>query len=212
MPLKIKICGITNAADAITSLQAGADALGFMFYEGSQRHISNAQIKSIIRELPPFIAKVGVFVNATREQVERSIDETGIDTLQFHGDEAPEACRGFGLKTIKAFRVQGKDMLQIMPRYDVDAWLLDSFVTGQKGGTGKTFDWDLAVHATSLGTPVILAGGLNPDNIARAVSQVQPFGVDVSSGVETAPGKKSAALIATFIERAREGELQGAGR
>jgi phosphoribosylanthranilate isomerase len=206
MPLKIKICGITNAADALAAVTAGADALGFMFFEGSSRYLPNDKIKAIIRELPPFVSKVGVFVNATREQVEKAIKETGIDTLQFHGDEAPEACRGFGLKTIKAFRIQGKDMLATMPRYDVDAWLLDSFVTGKKGGTGKTFDWDLAVHATSLGTPVILAGGLNPDNIARAVSQVQPFGVDVSSGVESAPGKKDHALIATFIQRAREGE------
>lgn len=206
MPLKVKICGITNVADAIAAVTLGADALGFMFFEGSSRHISNDKIKEIIRELPPFISKVGVFVNATRQQVDDAIEKTGIDTLQFHGDEPPEACRAFGLKTIKAFRVQGKDMLQIMPRYDVDAWLLDSFVTGKKGGTGKTFDWDLAVHATSLGTPVILAGGLNPENIARAVAQVQPFGVDVSSGVESGPGKKDHAKIANFIQRAREGE------
>jgi phosphoribosylanthranilate isomerase len=206
MPLKIKICGITNVADALASVTLGADALGFMFFEGSSRYLTNDKIKAIIREVPPFVAKVGVFVNATREQVKKAIEETGIDTLQFHGDETAEACRGFGLKTIKAFRIQGKDMLQIMPRYDVDAWLLDSFVTGKKGGTGKTFDWDLAVHATSLGTPVILAGGLNPDNIARAVAQVQPFGVDVSSGVESAPGKKDHAKIATFIQRARGGE------
>jgi phosphoribosylanthranilate isomerase len=117
MPLKIKICGITNSADALTAIQAGADAVGFMFYPKSKRHISKDKIKSIIREIPPFISKVGVFVNASQDEVERAIEETGIDTLQFHGDESPEACRGFGLKTIKAFRVQGKDMLQIMPRY-----------------------------------------------------------------------------------------------
>jgi phosphoribosylanthranilate isomerase len=203
MPLKIKICGITNSADAEMAHQAGADALGFIFFKGSPRFISNDKIKTIIREIPPFVSKVGVFVNASRDEVQRAIEETGIDTLQFHGDETPEACRGFGLKTIKAFRVQGKDMLQIMPRYDVDAWLLDSFVAGERGGTGKTFDWDLAVHATSLGTPVILSGGLNPENIARAVSHVQPYAVDVSSGVESAPGKKDANLIATFIQRAR---------
>lgn len=206
MPLKIKICGITNTEDALAAVTAGADALGFMFFEGSKRYLPKEKIKSIIREVPPFVAKVGVFVNATRDQVKAAIEETGIDTLQFHGDETPEACRGFGLKTIKAFQVQGKDMLQIMPRYDVDAWLLDSFVPGQKGGTGKTFNWDLAVHACSLGTPVILAGGLTPDNIAQAVAKVQPFGVDVSSGVESAPGKKNAGLVAAFIERAREEE------
>ena len=203
MQLKIKICGITRPEDAEAAVEAGADAVGFMFFEGSSRYVTTETARTIISYLPPFVAKVGVFVNAARESIVRTIQETGIDTLQFHGDEPPEACRGFGLKTIKAFRVQGKDMLALMPRYDVDAWLLDSFVTGQRGGTGVTFNWDLAVHACSLGTPVILAGGLNPDNIERAVQQVQPFGVDVSSGVESVPGKKDAGLIATFIQRAR---------
>lgn len=206
MPIRVKICGITQAADAVAAVQAGASALGFMFFEGSPRNVTLQQAREIIRELPPFVAKVGVFVNATRDQIQRTIGDTGIDTLQFHGDESPEACRGFGLKTLKAFRVQGKDMLQLMPRYDVDAWLLDSFVAGQRGGTGVTFNWDLAVHACSLGTPVILAGGLNSDNVERAVRQVQPYGIDVSSGVESAPGKKDHALIAEFIARALNAE------
>jgi len=206
MAVKIKICGVTQAVDAIAAVEAGADALGFMFFKESKRHIPPEAARTIIAQLPPFIAKVGVFVNPSREEVRHAIEVTGIDTLQFHGEESPETCRGFGLKTIKAFRVQGKDMLALMPRYDVDAWLLDSFVTGQRGGTGTTFNWDLAVHACSLGTPVILAGGLNPENISRAVAQVQPFGVDVSSGVESAPGKKDAALIAAFINGVRAGE------
>jgi phosphoribosylanthranilate isomerase len=203
MRVKIKICGITQAADAVAAVEAGADALGFMFFEGSRRHLTTEAARAIIREIPPFVAKVGVFVNATREHVQHVIQETGIDTLQFHGEEPPESCRGFGLKTVKAFRVQGKDMLALMPRYDVDAWLLDSFVSGQRGGTGITFNWDLAVHACSLGTPVVLAGGLNPNNVARAIEQVQPYAVDVSSGVESAPGKKDPSLIAAFIRNAR---------
>jgi phosphoribosylanthranilate isomerase len=203
MRLRIKICGITNSADAETAVEAGVDALGFMFFKESARFITIEKAKSIIRQIPPFISKVGVFVNASRDEVLKTVEETGIDTLQFHGDEAPEACRGFGMKTIKAFRVTGKDMLQIMPRFDVDAWLLDSFVTGARGGTGKTFDWDLAVHANSLGTPVILAGGLTPDNVARAVAHVEPFAVDVCSGVEASKGKKDPKLIASFIQRAR---------
>jgi phosphoribosylanthranilate isomerase len=203
MPLKIKICGITNSADAQVAIEAGAHALGFMFFKESARHVSSENARAIIREVPPFVSKVGVFVNATRDEVKRVIEETGIDTLQFHGEEPPEACRNFGLKTIKAFRIQGKDMLALMPRYDVDAWLLDAFVPGQRGGTGKTFNWDLAVHALSLGTPIILAGGLTPENIAQAVTTVQPFGVDVSSGVESAPGKKDAIRVQQFIERAR---------
>ena len=206
MSVKIKICGITQVADALAAVDAGADAVGFMFFKESKRHITPEAARAIIRELPPFVAKVGVFVNASRDEVKRAIEETGIDTLQFHGEETPEACRGFGLKTIKAFRVQGKDMLALMPRYDVDAWLLDAFVNGQRGGTGTTFNWDLAVHACSLGTPVILAGGLNPENVERAVAQVQPYGIDVSSGVESAPGKKDAALITAFIRNAKGGK------
>jgi len=127
--------------------------------------------------------------------------------LQFHGEEPPEACRDFGVKVIKAFRIQGKDMLALMPRYDVDAWLLDSFVAGARGGTGVTFNWDLAVHAASLGTPIILAGGLNPGNVTQAVEKVQPYGIDVSSGVESAPGKKDPALVFSFIENAKKANL-----
>ena len=189
------------------AVEAGAHAVGFMFFKESKRHISIDAAKEIIRDLPPFVSKVGVFVNAKKDEVRRAIEETGIDSLQFHGEEAPEACRGFGLKTIKAFRVQGKDMLALMPRYDVDAWLLDSFVAGARGGTGKTFDWDLAVHARSLGTPIMLAGGLTPQNVRQAVEHVQPYAVDVSSGVESAPGKKDAGLIATFIQNALEAEV-----
>jgi phosphoribosylanthranilate isomerase len=207
MPVKIKICGITTAADAAAAVDAGAHAVGFMFFEGSRRNISHEAARAIIRDLPPFVSKVGVFVNAARDDVKRAIDQTGIDTLQFHGEEPPDACRGFGLKTVKAFRVQGKDMLAIMPRYDVDAWLLDSFVAGARGGTGVTFNWDLAVHARSLGTPIMLAGGLNPENVTRAIEHVQPYAVDVSSGVETTPGKKDASLIAAFVENARKAKF-----
>jgi phosphoribosylanthranilate isomerase len=207
MPVKIKICGITKAAEAAAAVDAGAHAIGFMFFKESRRFISYEGARSIIRDLPPFVARVGVFVNAAREDIQRAIAETGIDTLQFHGEETPEECRGFGLKTIKAFRVQGKDMLALMPRYDVDAWLLDSFVGGARGGTGVTFDWDLAVHARSLGTPIVLAGGLKPENVTRAVEHVQPYAVDVSSGVESAPGKKDAGLIASFIENVRKAKF-----
>lgn len=207
MSVKIKICGITRPADAGVAVEAGAHAVGFMFFKDSRRHISFDAAREIIRDLPPFIAKVGVFVNAKADEVRRAIEQTGIDTLQFHGEEAPEACRGFGLKTIKAFRVQGKDMLALMPRYDVDSWLLDSFVAGTRGGTGMTFDWDLAVHARSLGTPIILAGGLTPKNVKDAIEHVQPYAVDVSSGVESSPGKKDPTLIAAFIANALEAEI-----
>ena len=120
MPVKIKICGITKAADAAAAVEAGAHAVGFMFFEGSRRNISHEAAREIIRDLPPFVSKVGVFVNAARDDVKRAIDQTGIDTLQFHGEEPPEACRGFGLKTVKAFRVQGKDMLALMPSRGIE--------------------------------------------------------------------------------------------
>jgi phosphoribosylanthranilate isomerase len=203
MPLKIKICGITNSEDARAAVEAGADALGFMFYERSPRCVTLALAAEIIRELPPFVAKVGVFVDATAEKVHRAIEECRIDTAQFHGEESPEFCGQFGVKVIKAFRVRDRESLQALPSYRTDAWLLDSFVPGQPGGTGARFNWDLAVEAKGLGKPVILAGGLTPANVAEAVRRVAPFGVDVSSGVESVPGKKDRQKIEAFITAAR---------
>jgi phosphoribosylanthranilate isomerase len=203
MRLKIKICGITNPEDALAAVTAGADALGFMFYEPSPRHVTYALAAEIIRELPPFVAKVGVFVDATAEEVNRAIEECRIDTAQFNGEEPPEFCGQFGVKVVKAFRIQNRESLKALPSYPTDAWLLDSFVPGKPGGTGARFNWDLAVEAKSLGKPVILAGGLTPANVAEAVQRVAPFGVDVSSGVESSPGKKDRQKIEAFIAAAR---------
>ena len=204
MSLKVKICGVTNLEDAIAALDAGADALGFMFYESSLRNVSVKVAAEIIRQLPPFVAKVGVFVNAADESVRRAIGESGIDTLQFHGDETPEFCRRFSpLKIYKAFHMENLESLRALPGYRTDAWLLDSFVEGKPGGTGAKFDWDLAVEATQLGRPIILAGGLTPENVGGAVSKVRPFAVDVSSGVESAPGKKDHAKLRRFIAAAK---------
>lgn len=200
---RIKICGITNTADALAAVEAGADALGFMFFEGSPRRMSLEQAAAIIRELPPFVAKVGVFVNPVVDQVRAAIAECGIDTLQFHGEEQPQFCHQFGLKVIKAFRVQDAASLAPAAEYPSAAWLLDSFVPGQHGGTGSVFNWDLAAEAVRRHPWVILAGGLTPDNVAQAVHRVQPFGLDVSSGVEAAPGKKDPKRIRAFIQAAR---------
>lgn len=201
--VRVKICGITSAGDAVTAVDAGADALGFMFYEHSPRLVSFKQAAAIIRELPPLIAKVGVFVNPSEEVVRRAIVETGIDTLQFHGEEPPEFCRRFGLKSIKAFRVRDAGSLTAAASYATEAWLLDSFVTGQYGGTGAQFNWDLAAEAARRHARVILAGGLSPANAAEAVRKVRPFGLDVSSGVESAPGKKDPAKVRDFIAAAK---------
>ena len=203
MSVWVKICGITNVADALAAAEAGADALGFMFYEPSQRNLSLAAAAEIIRELPPFIARTGVFVNPTADFVRAAIATSGIDTLQFHGEEPPEFCAQFGLRVLKAFRVRDRASLRECANYPGCAWLLDSYVAGAHGGTGATFDWDVAIEATQLSRQVILAGGLKLETVADAVRRVQPYGVDVSSGVESVPGKKDHAKIRAFIAAAR---------
>ncbi|NBR87198.1 MAG: phosphoribosylanthranilate isomerase [Proteobacteria bacterium] len=209
MRTKVKICGLTRLPDALAAVEAGADALGFMFFAGSKRNIAPAAAAQIIRALPPFVAKVGVFVNASADTVRATVAECGLDTLQFHGEETPEFCRQFApLKVVKAFRIQNADSLKPLPEYAVDAWLLDSYVAGQRGGTGEKFNWDLAAQAKELGRPVILAGGLTPENVADAVQQVWPYGVDVSSGVESAPGQKDAGMVRRFVEIVREMEQE----
>ena len=203
MQVKVKICGITNREDAFGALEAGADALGFIFYSQSPRHITPKVAGEIIGALPPFIAKVGVFVNASDQEVRQVIERTGIGTLQFHGEEPPEFCRQFRAQTIKAFRISNVESLQELPAFETNAWLLDSCVPGQLGGTGVTFNWELAKQAVSLNRPVILAGGLNPENVIEAVKQVRPYAVDVSSGVELSPGKKDPQKVRDFIQRAK---------
>ena len=205
MTPKVKICGITSIRDALAAVEFGADALGFMFYQASPRVVSNESVTAIVRELPPFLTKVGVFVNASEETIRKAIVDCGLDTLQFHGEEPPEFCRRFGLKAIKAFRVRGAESLVEMAAYQNEAWLLDAFVPGKLGGTGAQFNWDIAKQATKLSQRVILAGGLTPDNIGQAVKEIRPYGVDVSSGVESAPGKKDHAKVRDFIAAAKAG-------
>src|SRR5262245_36137694 len=203
MIVKVKICGITSAEDALAAAEAGADALGFMFCAVSPRCLTFERAAKIIRELPPFVARVGVFVNPTEEEVRRAIAESGIDTLQFHGEESPEFCRRFGLKTIKAFRIRDRESLTAAGAYPDQAWLLDSFVAGKPGGTGERFNWEIAKEATRRSRRVILAGGLTPENAAEAARQVGPYALDVSSGVESAPGRKDVAKVRAFIAAAK---------
>jgi phosphoribosylanthranilate isomerase len=203
MVTKVKICGITSLPDALAAVEAGADALGFMFFPLSPRYVSYEQAAAIIRALPPFVAKVGVFVNPTADEVRHAIAGCGFDTLQFHGDETPDFCRQFGLKVLKAFRMRDEESLTALPAFAEEAWLLDSHIAGQPGGTGRRFNWDLAVAATKLGRPVILAGGLTPENAAEAVRLVRPYALDVSSGVESTPGRKDAGKVHAFIAAAK---------
>ncbi len=199
----MKICGITRVQDAVAAVDAGAHALGFMFFENSKRNVSPRLAAGIISELPPFVAKVGVFVNPSEEQVRATIEATGIDTLQFHGEESPEFCHRFGLKGIKAFRIRDRDSLGQCAAYQDCAWLLDSHVDGARGGTGVAFNWDVAVEAVTMTRMVMLAGGLKPETVGEAVRKVRPFGVDVSSGVELEPGRKDHQKVRDFVSAVR---------
>jgi phosphoribosylanthranilate isomerase len=199
----VKICGITSAADGLAAAEAGADALGLMFYEPSPRNVSISAAAEIARQLPPFVIKVGVFVNAPEELVLRAIGECGLNIVQFHGDESPEYCGLFPVMTLKAFRIKNAESLKRLPEFKTDAWLLDAHVADKPGGTGAQFNWDLAIEAQKLGRPIFLAGGLTPENVADAVRKVHPYGVDVSSGVESSPGKKDHAKVRAFIQAAK---------
>jgi phosphoribosylanthranilate isomerase len=204
MAVTVKICGITNLADGLGAAAAGADALGFVFYEPSPRCVSVEAAAAIVRQLPPHIVKVGVFVNAPEDLVLRAVRACDLNLLQFHGEETPDYCVQFGLMSMKAFRIRDAASLTALTQYPTDAWLLDAYARDKLGGTGAQFNWDLAVEAQRLGRPIFLAGGLTPENIGEAVRRVRPYGVDVSSGVETAPGKKDLGRVKAFIEGAKK--------
>ena len=203
MDTKVKICGITSVADGLAAVEAGADMIGLMFAEKSPRLISLSTAAEISRAVSPFIVKVAVFVNPSEDLVLRAIGECGVTLLQFHGDETPEFCTQFGAMSMKAFRVRDENSLAALPNYPTDAYLLDAYSAAARGGTGEKFNWDLAVAAQKFGKPIFLAGGLTPENVAAAVRQVNPFGVDVSSGVESAPGRKDHAKVRAFIQAVR---------
>jgi phosphoribosylanthranilate isomerase len=192
-----------NADDAMVAAEAGADALGFVLYKESARCISSEQAQEIIRHLPPFVTTVGLFVNQPTHWVRVIADRCGVDTFQFQGDETPEYCEGFAQRAIKAIRVKDRASLDMMENYRVRAFVLDAYREGEYGGTGQTFDWDLAVAAKAYGR-IILAGGLTPDNVAEAIRRVRPYAVDVSSGVEgSTKGVKDHGKIRAFIQAAK---------
>jgi phosphoribosylanthranilate isomerase len=200
---RIKICGITRGQDAVTAAELGAHAVGLMFYEDSPRFVSVDQANKVIGVLPPFVTRVGVFVNPVEQQVQTILGALRLDLLQFHGDEPPQFCARFGIPYIKAVRVRkGMDLLQYASRYhDAKGLLLDAHSERAYGGTGEAFNWSLIPG--NLPLPIILSGGLNAANVARAIRQVRPWAVDVSSGVESAKGIKDAAKIAAFVQEVR---------
>ncbi len=191
MPVKIKVCGITRYDDARTAVNLGVDALGFIFYDRSPRYISPSKAGQIIRKLPPFVSKVGVFVDAHPTAIIQAAQQSGIDTVQLHGNETPDIARRLPFTVIKAFSVGNDWDLAVLDQYDVAAFLLDTWDESAKGGTGKTFDWSIAKAAVAKKKHVILAGGLGPINIREALDAVQPYAVDVNSGVEIKPGIKN---------------------
>jgi phosphoribosylanthranilate isomerase len=205
--IKVKICGITDAADGRAAVEAGADALGFVFAP-SPRRVTPRTAREIIALMPPFVAAVGVFVNEVRERVTEIAASCGLDYIQLHGNEPPSLCNEWGRRAIKAVRVRDEASLAGLSNYHVAAYLLDSYVRGKSGGTGETFSWDIAVKAKSLGKPIILSGGLTKDNVVDAIKAVGPYAIDVSSGVESAPGKKDHSLVTEFIRRAKGVALQ----
>ncbi|MFA5142762.1 MAG: phosphoribosylanthranilate isomerase [Candidatus Omnitrophota bacterium] len=202
---KIKICGITNKADALAAAGLGVDMLGFVFYEKSKRYIEPLEAADIINELPSGIARVGVFVDERPADVVKMAEDAFLDTLQFHGNETPEYCNAFKdkYKVIKAFRLKTRIDLKKVNGYDTDYYLFDAFRSDCVGGTGTSFDWSMLKDFEIL-KPAILSGGLNCGNVERAIKEVLPFAVDVSSGVEGAPGKKDAELLKRFVEKVRK--------
>ena len=199
--VKVKVCGITNLKDALAAAEMGADALGFVFAP-SPRRVTPPQVAQIVAELPPFICKVGVFVDNTLQEVTETVESCSLDLAQLHGSESPEFCQALFPRVIKSFRVRDESVLAQLAQYEISAYLLDSYHEALSGGTGVSFDWEIARKAGQYGL-IILSGGLNPANVRRAITEAQPFAVDVSSGVEASPGMKDHAKLRTFIEEAK---------
>lgn len=201
--VRSKICGITRIEDALVAAEAGADAIGLVFYDRSPRAVSVQQARAIIAALPPFVTTVGLFVNASRCEIGEILDAVPLDLLQFHGDETSAQCEGHGRPYIKALRVRpGENIAACCAEYNqASGILLDTYVPGVPGGTGEAFDWSLV--PADLDKPVILAGGLTADNVRAAIAQVSPYAVDVSGGVEASKGVKDAEKIRAFIREVR---------
>jgi phosphoribosylanthranilate isomerase len=202
---RIKICGITNLDDALLAADLGTDALGFIFYVKSPRYVAPEAAREIIAQLPPFVTSVGVFVDEEAAVVRELAAQAGLDWIQVHGQESPDYCRSLGRRVIKGFRIKDASSLKDLEPFQgaVQALLLDTYKKGQVGGTGETFDWELAREAQKYGR-IILAGGLTPENVAQAIKVAQPQAVDTASGTETAPGRKDQEKLRAFFEAIKQ--------
>ena len=203
---KVKICGITNLEDARVAVEAGADALGFLFYRKSPRYVEWKVVKQIITELPPFILPVGIFVNEEAKSVRDLMDDCGLGLAQLHGDETPAFCESLGRPVLRGIRLRDRGsffaLAEWKGRIGVRGFVVDAFSDSAYGGTGQTADWNLAAEAAKA-APILLAGGLTSENVEEAIRTVAPYGVDVSSGVEASPGKKDPAKVQAFIRAAK---------
>jgi len=204
MQVKVKVCGITNLNDALSAVDAGVDALGFIFYKKSPRSVNMKMVREIVSKLPPFVDAVGVFVNETPEKINKIADSCNLDKIQLHGDESPTFCKKIRRRVIKAFRIKDLQSVKQLSGYSVSSFLLDTFSENDYGGSGKIFDWNLAYPAKKFG-PIILAGGLTPNNVRKAIQIVKPYGVDVCSGLESHPGVKDHKKMRTFLTNAKVG-------
>ncbi|MGB4781704.1 phosphoribosylanthranilate isomerase [Candidatus Methylomirabilis sp.] len=206
--IRVKICGITSCEDAWVAVEAGADALGFILVKGTPRYIEPEAAAIIAAQMPPFVATVGVFIDRTPEEIDRIMSASGLSLAQLHGSETPRDCSRLRAPFVKAIRVQGEQDLEVLHTYpQARAFLLDTYVADRPGGTGRTFPWEIAAKAVRQAR-VILSGGLTPDNVALAVTQVRPYAVDVCSGVEASPGRKDHQKVREFIEQARKADAR----
>ena len=200
--MKIKICGITNKEDALNAIALEVDAIGFIFYENSPRYITPEKVEEIILDLPPFIHTLGVFVNEEEGKIKEISQRCKLTGIQLHGSEAPDFCTKFTLPTIKAIAVSDENDIQKISQYKgcANGILLDTKAKNVHGGTGKTFDWGLALQAKEYDTPLILSGGINSNNIGKAIKMVSPYGIDICSGVEKEPGLKDYNKMKILLE------------
>jgi len=212
MRIRVKFCGITTIEDRDRAITAGADAIGLVFFKDSPRFVRLEKAEKITKDISPFVSAVGVFVNEDLGFIEECVERCDLDAVQIHGDEDVSYCLKFkslklkGVKLIKGIRVKDKESLSIIENCPSDAILLDAYKKGMYGGTGKGFDLSLAAIAKEYGKNIIISGGLNPDNVYRIIKDVKPYGVDVSSGIESSPGSKNIELMERFIEEVRRAE------
>jgi phosphoribosylanthranilate isomerase len=208
--VRVKICGIRRLEDALVAVEAGADAIGLNFWRPGRRYVAPETARAIARALPPFVARVGVFADEDPETIRDIAGLCALDALQLHGAESPEFCRQFDRPVIKSIKVRGPESLRDLHRYRVAAFLLDTHVPGEMGGTGRTFDWSIAARAREAGS-VILSGGLTPENVTEAIRAAGPYAVDVATGVET-DGEKDPEKVRAFVARVQEWNMAEARR